>query len=553
MRIFLVPIFLAGCLFGCGGGGGGSGSADSTPINNGPDSNSEPEPTEILLLDSVPVNGAPAIDAGAITFNFAHPAHSDLSINLASDCAELRGETLRRHLLDTAESQLDEVLDHHISCNLEENTSYQIVANGERDDGTDFRAALEFSTGNNALESVTVQDSISIPQSEIDDIFQSYVEGALVNQLEVPELIESLIVDLITQLAEANWGTLTDPDPLYAVVAERVSYSSRSPSGEPSVLSGLVARPVVDSSFNPRDRFIILSHATGSTPGDLNQADAWFILASMFASRGYLVVAADNYGRGTSSDQEETYLMANRTAYNTLDLARLVLNDANYNDAYSGTQAAVIGYSQGGHSAVAVWLMHELQSSPGLDISLLYAGGAPHNLYHTVKGVLKHIDGSCNDAFCELVDTETTVPFATNRIFPALLAHNDTGLTSEEVLANEGIASDFVSGFLANETKYDKMKALLQLNSFTSISNADVLSASSTSVHLYHSDYDRLVPAKNTEDLLAVLETNVNVEYHRDRCNSDGYETIFNLTDRVGVVHTLCGLSVLDDAMQDLR
>ena len=121
--------------------------------------------------------------------------------------------------------------------------------------------------------------------------------------------------------------------------------------------------------------------------------------------------------------------MANRTAYNTLDLARLVLNDANYNDAYSGTQAAVIGYSQGGHSAVAVWLMHELQSSPGLDISLLYAGGAPHNLYRTVRGVLKHIDSSCSDAFCELVDTETTVPFATDRIFPALLAYSDTGLT----------------------------------------------------------------------------------------------------------------------------
>ena len=228
---------------------------------------------------------------------------------------------------------------------------------------------------------MTVQDSVSIPQSEINDLFQNYIKGALISELQIPRLIETLIVDLIAELVESNWGTLTDPSPLYAVVAERIAYSSRSPRGEPSDLSGLVARPVVNDGFTPRDRFIILAHATGSTPSNLNQADAWYILANMFASRGYLVVAADNFGRGASSDQEETYLMANRTAYNTIDLARRVLNDANYAEIYGGNEAAVIGYSQGGHSAIAVWLMNELQASSGIDISLVYAGGAPHNLY----------------------------------------------------------------------------------------------------------------------------------------------------------------------------
>ena len=94
---------------------------------------------------------------------------------------------------------------------------------------------------------------------------------------------------------------------------------------------------------------------------------------------------------------------------------------------------------------------------------------------------------------------------------------------------------------------------ILQLNSFTAISNADVLSASNAIVHLYHSDYDRLVPAANTDELAEILEPSVGVDYHQNHCNSEGYEAIFNLTDRVGVVHTLCGLSVLDDAMQDLQ
>ena len=197
--------------------------------------------------------------------------------------------------------------------------------------------------------------------------------------------------------------------------------------------------------------------------------------------------------------------------------------------------------------------MQELQASSDLDISLVYAGGAPYNLYQTVRGVLRHIDGSCDDAFCELVDKETVVPFATDRILPALFAYTNTGLSLDEVVTDDTIADAFVSGFLANEAEYDTIKSLLQLNSFTAISNAEVLSASNAVVHLYHSNYDRLVPAANTTQLSAVLETNVTTDYHQTRCNSDGYEAIFNLTDRVGVVHTLCGLSVLDEAMQDLQ
>ncbi|SVD78195.1 uncharacterized protein METZ01_LOCUS431049, partial [marine metagenome] len=211
MRRFLTTILLVCLLAGCGGGGGG-GAPESTPVDNAPDSNSEPDPTEILLLDSVPARSAPAIDAGSGTFNFAHLAQSDLTISLSADCAELRGDTLRRGLLDMAGTEVNEVIDHYVSCSLEENTSYQIDANGTSSSDARFQASLAFSTGTSASTSLTVQDSVSIPQSAINDIFQNYVEGALINELEVPGLIESLIIDLVTGLAEANWGTLTDPD-----------------------------------------------------------------------------------------------------------------------------------------------------------------------------------------------------------------------------------------------------------------------------------------------------------------------------------------------------
>ena len=155
MRRLFSFILLAGLLSGCGGGGGG-GSGDSAPVNNGSDS--EPEPIEILLLDSVPSSGAPAIDAGGITFNFSHPAHSDLSINVGGDCADLQAGTLRRSLLDLTGNEFNELLEHYVSCSVEENTSYKIVADGTRSNDEALQASLDFSTGNRMTSSATVQD-----------------------------------------------------------------------------------------------------------------------------------------------------------------------------------------------------------------------------------------------------------------------------------------------------------------------------------------------------------------------------------------------------------
>jgi len=298
-----------------------------------------------------------------------------------------------------------------------------------------------------------------------------------------------------------------------------------------------------------------LTHATGSTPGDLDNTDAWYILANLLASRGYLVIAPDNYGRGGTESAPETYLMANRTALNTLDLVNQVLEDTAYDEVYDGSDLAIIGYSQGGHSAIGLHLLIETQGPDNLSIRETYAGGAPHNLYQTVRGVMQHLDGSCDDsAYCRYVDEDTTVPFATDRIFPGFLSYTDTGLLLDDLVTGEEINPEFVTAFLANDPELDNFKAMLQLSSFTQIVSAgDNFSGSDALVHLYHSQFDRLVPFANTAELAAILDPAVTVDFHENRCNSDGYEAIFNLTDKVGVLHTLCGLSVLNNALTDFK
>ena len=168
---------------------------------------------------------------------------------------------------------------------------------------------------------------------------------------------------------------------------------------------------------------------------------------------------------------------------------------------------------------------------------------------------MQHLDRSCDDgAYCRYVDEDTTVPFATDRILPGFLRYTNTGLLLEDVVTGEEINPEFVTAFLANDPELDNFKAMLQLSSFTQIVSAgDNFSGSNALVHLYHSQFDRLVPFANTSELAAVLEPAVTVDFHENRCNSDGYEAIFNLTDKVGVLHTLCGLSVLDDALADFK
>ena len=550
----VAALILTSYLTACGGGGGGG----STPAPEPPITDPDSEPTTVVLLDSVPGPGVTNVEPEQLTSSFAHLGHSDLSLELSSDCSDFAGTTIRRDLFDLSVADFDQLLDHKIKCSLEENTSYTITANGTRSNDAEFTSELFISTGVTNPSGLTVINEFIQPRDTVNDMFLGYIDGAFFEDLDLPSGIESLVRGLVLEIAEANWGNLVDPDSLYDVTSQQVSYLSRHPDGSPSAeLTAAITFPVIASAsdFVTRDRAIILTHATGSTPGDLDNTDAWYILANLFASRGYLVIAPDNYGRGGTGSSPETYLMANRTALNTLDLVNQVLEDTAYDDVYNGSDLAIIGYSQGGHSAVGLHLLLETQGPENLSIRETYAGGAPHNLYQTVRGVMQHLDGSCDDgAYCRYVDEDTTVPFATDRIFPGFLSYTNTGLLLEDVVTGEEINPEFVTAFLANDPELDNFKAMLQLSSFAQIVSAgDNFSSSNALVHLYHSQFDRLVPFANTSELAAVLEPAVTVDFHENRCNSDGYEAIFNLTDKVGVLHTLCGLSVLDDALADFK
>ena len=544
--LFLLTLCLA--LSACGGG-------------SGSESGSEPTVTEevatgsqsISFLEKIPNSNVANANPEKITLSISHLTYANSTSQFLIDCDRPMLKKTLRKLQDSIQG-FDQITQHIVDCQLEENTAYSI--NLRETDATrgEFEGSHEFSTGTVNSRLLNIQDTVVLQREDIAELFVSYINGALITKTEMPPLIQDLILQPVIGVADQFWSTLVNPTPIYDVVSESVSYESQDPFGNPSAdLKGLISYPVVgaDNNFTPRSQMILLSHATGSSPSELNPEDAWFIIANHLASRGYLVIAPDNYGNNPNSLEAETYLLGFQTAINTLDLLRLGLES--YPSIYNGNQITLIGYSQGGHSAVAVLSLAPLKFAD-LEFSQSFIGGGPLNLYSTFKGVIENLDGGCEEAeYCEMIDTSTSEPFATGRILPGFLQYADTGLIIDDLIENDRLKRDFIDKFLEMDPAYEKLKGLLEVNSFTNVKNPDTFFAPNTKVNFYHSEFDRLVPVANTQEFVELFSEHINLNFDTSQCNSNSFEFISESVDKAGIVHTLCALNVFDSIMKELR
>ena len=534
------------------GGGGGSGRADEPA--------EPPPPTPVPLVDAIPASGV-TVDPSTAGLNIVHAGDADWEFEYAADC-DPTGVALRHALTDLSDGEDGrEVVDHKLACPLEAGAEHEVQVNAAGGDGTRYRAVLEFTAaGEPAAPGVTVLDSTTLSAGAVDRLFHRYVRDAVLDEIALP-IVGALAALIVAEIAERVWTELGAREATYGTVSQAVSYASRSPTGAAATLSGLVAMPDIESDpgFARLGRTIVLHHATGSTPSRLRADEGWYVLANLLAGRGHLVVAPDNWGRGEGSgaDQPETYLMANRVANNALDMVRAVLADERYrafHDAPETVEAALIGYSQGGHSAVALWLANAAVAGP-IAIREVHAGGGPHDLYRTFRGVLQEVNGSCaGDPWCRDVDIGVHTTYATHRVLPPFLRYTDVGLAADDVLDGARLTDAFVDGMLNGEERFDALKTLLQLNSFSNVVDlAGTIPPADTRIHLYHSALDRLVPQQNSRDLADALFPAVDVTTHFDGCSSGGYEELADLVDTTGVMHAICAFEMFDRVLRDLR
>jgi hypothetical protein len=175
------------------------------------------------------------------------------------------------------------------------------------------------------------------------------------------------------------WRDLDRQFPVrYGISMYRVGYWTTGLDGAPTTASGLVAFP-----RDTRLRGVVsFQHGTSSdrasspsTPDPSNGV----LAAAAFAARGYLLVAPDYVGLGTSTGPHP-YLHAATEANAVIDLLRAarIIVDAN-GDAWPA-HVMLVGFSQGGHASLAAQRALEASPIDGIAIAASATIAGPFDL-----------------------------------------------------------------------------------------------------------------------------------------------------------------------------
>lgn len=171
--------------------------------------------------------------------------------------------------------------------------------------------------------------------------------------------------------------------PKYPVKLYRLTYRSTVPEHDnaPTIASGLVAIPDGPVGVLP---VVSYQHGTVFSRTDVpsypDNSGETRIMVAQFAAQGYVVIAADYFGRGIS-DLPDSYLARDSTRQAVFDFT---LNARSFLQSQGITigHFFVSGWSQGGW--VTMQFLHKLQSN-GAPVSAAAIASAPVDIYLTVS------------------------------------------------------------------------------------------------------------------------------------------------------------------------
>lgn len=174
------------------------------------------------------------------------------------------------------------------------------------------------------------------------------------------------------------------PQAKYGVKLYRVVYPSVIPElgNRPTLASGLVAIPDSGATQMP---VVSYQHGTvfskTAVPSSPEESFETRLMLAQFAAQGYMVIAADYFGKGQSADWD-SYLVKGSTQQACLDLyyAAQAISAAL---GIEQTALFVSGWSQGGWATLA--FLHRLESL-GIEVRAAAPMAAPSDLYAAISG-----------------------------------------------------------------------------------------------------------------------------------------------------------------------
>jgi len=212
-----------------------------------------------------------------------------------------------------------------------------------------------------------------------------------------PELVSVVTAPalLLALNALANQQLLAiSGQPLCDVAVHRIWYATVGGKNEATDASGAMMVPL-GSDPRCRDARPILLYAHGTTTdrafdmtrlqGDPN-GEA-LIMAALFASQGYIVVAPDYAGYGRSSLQYHPYLVAEQQSKDMIDALTAARSALPSNAAPATTDSGrlfITGYSQGGYVAMAT---HRAMQAAGMTVTASAPMSGPYAMAAFVDAV----------------------------------------------------------------------------------------------------------------------------------------------------------------------
>jgi len=207
----------------------------------------------------------------------------------------------------------------------------------------------------------------------------------------ISETVDKLEPALLRSLLKRRDGLLAvTGEPRCAIAIHSLRYQTVGGQGEPADAGAVVMLPSGPGPQCSGPRPVLLyAHGTvlDKTFSMARLNGEARLIASMFAAQGYIVVAPDYAGYGSSSLPYHPYLNADQQASDMVDALRA----ARIAYAMLGVQAApqlfLTGYSQGGFVALATQRAIQQQHSGEFSVTATAALSGPYALAHMADDI----------------------------------------------------------------------------------------------------------------------------------------------------------------------
>ena len=162
----------------------------------------------------------------------------------------------------------------------------------------------------------------------------------------------------------------------------KIRYTSTDLEGMPDTLSGLVAIPDTENLEHP---VLIYGHGTvGSRESVPSRLSGEHVIVTIFGSLGYFTLAPDYLGLG-DSDGVHPYVHAESEAWASYDMLKSIRTSVEENGFLINDQNFIFGYSQGGHTAMALQRYMETINPDGFEVTASAPSSGPYSISGEMK------------------------------------------------------------------------------------------------------------------------------------------------------------------------